>query len=190
MMKPDLRVVKTKRALHEALVELLRDRTLEQVTISELCRVGNVNRGTFYLHYGRIEDVFEEYFQEITADLAKSYEEPYRHVKLLNPRELEPSTIRIFHHIKTYVEFYRIVFSKNVPLAYYYMLFDEVRKLLLRDTAALKRNDIDHDLLCSYQANAIVGMIIYWAERDFQTDPSEMNEQLANILRLDSGRLV
>lgn len=61
-MKPDLRVIKTKRALHEALVELLKNRRLEQVTISELCRVANVNRGTFYLHYARVEDVFEEYF--------------------------------------------------------------------------------------------------------------------------------
>lgn len=189
-MKSDLRVIKTKRALHEALVELLRNRSLEQVTISELCRVANVNRGTFYLHYARVEDVFEEYFQEITADLAKSYEEPYRHVKLLNPRELEPSTIRIFHHVQTYVDFYRIVFSKNVPLAYYYMLFDEVRKLLLRDTAAHKQEEIDHELFCSYQANAIVGMIIHWAEHDFAATPDEMNEQLAHILRLDSGRRV
>ncbi len=183
-MKPDLRVIKTKRALHEALVELLKNRRLEQVTISELCRVANINRGTFYLHYARVEDVFEEYFQEITADLAKSYEEPYRHVKLLNPHELEPSTIRIFHHVQTYVDFYRIVFSKNVPLAYYYMLFDEVRKLLLRDTAAHKQDEIDHELFCSYQANAIVGMIIHWAERDFTVEPNEMNEQLARILRL------
>ncbi|WP_276692564.1 TetR-like C-terminal domain-containing protein, partial [Exiguobacterium chiriqhucha] len=75
-------------------------------------------------------------------------------------------------------------------LAYYYMLFDEVRKLLLRDTAAHKQDEIDHALFCSYQANAIVGMIIHWAEHDFAATPDEMNEQLAHILRLDSGRRI
>ncbi|WP_214825950.1 TetR/AcrR family transcriptional regulator [Exiguobacterium algae] len=182
-MKPDLRVQKTKQALHTALVELLTHRSIDQMTISELCRVANVNRGTFYLHYDRVEDVFEEYFQEITADLATSYEEPYRHVKFLNPRELEPSTVRIFHHVKTYVDFYRIVFSKQVPLAYYYLLFEEIRKLLLRDTAAHQVEEIDHELFCSYQANAIVGMIIWWAEQGFQKEPALLNEQLVKILR-------
>lgn len=186
-MKNDLRVLKTKQALHEALLQLLKQRALEQVTISELCRVAKVNRGTFYLHYGRVEDLFEEYFQEITADLTKSYGEPYRHVDVLNPREIEPSTIRIFHHVKTYVDFYRIVFSRNVPLAYYYMLFEEIRKLLLRDTEELKQDQIDHELLCSYQANAIVGMILHWSERDFSAEPDRLNEQLVHILKLGYG---
>lgn len=179
----DMRVVKTKQAIYDGLIHLLQTRSLDQIKISELCRTANVNRGTFYLHYSRVEDVFEEYFQTVTADLATSYEEPYRHVKRLNPQELEPSTIRLFHHIQHYGSFYRIVFSKSVPLAYYYMLFDEVRKLLLRDTMSRNQNDIDHELFCSYQANAIIGIIIWWAEHDFYDSPITLNEQLVKILK-------
>lgn len=73
MMRTDMRIIKTKEALHNALLELLNEKTLEVISISEICRKAKINRGTFYLHYKQVEDLFEEYFKEITADLTRSY---------------------------------------------------------------------------------------------------------------------
>ena len=56
----DRRVVKTRRALIDALAVLLRDMELSAVTISKLVEVSDVNRKTFYAHYGSISDVFAE----------------------------------------------------------------------------------------------------------------------------------
>lgn len=185
MSKTDLRIIKTKDAIHRALITLLEDQTLQDVTITELCRTANINRGTFYLHYTQVEDVFEEYFREITADLARSYEEPYRHVSVLKTDELDPSTIRIFHHIKKYQPFYQIVLSKKVPLLYYYLLFDEVNRLFLQDnTVSWPFDDVNRELYCAYQANAIIGMILYWHQHDFQATADDMNKQLVKILNL------
>ncbi|GKV70521.1 TetR family transcriptional regulator [Sporosarcina sp. NCCP-2716] len=181
-MKTDMRIVKTKEALHEALLTLLDEKSLETISITELCRTARVNRGTFYLHYGRVEDVFEEYFREITADLAVSYQEPYRHVAVLKTSELDPDTIRIFHHVKKYERFYRIVFSKNVPLQYYYLLFEEVKGLLLTDPEAEVRVGIDAGLFSAYQANAIIGMLLHWCQHDFSYTVDELNRQLVRIV--------
>lgn len=190
-MKTDLRILKTRDALHAALVTLLETKPLEKVTITELCQNAKINRGTFYLHYQDIGDVFEEYFREITADLAKSYEEPYRHVSVLKTSELDPSTIRIFHHIKSYQPFYEIVLSKRVPLQYYYLLFEEVNQLFLNDLHAAQWNltDIHRELYCAYQANAILGMILHWYQEGFKASAEEMNEQLVAILNLTSTQM-
>lgn len=186
LVKTDLRIIKTKDALHAALVDLLETKPLEKITITELCQKANINRGTFYLHYQEICDVFEEYFREITADLAKSYEEPYHHVSVLKISELDPSTIRIFHHIKSYQTFYEIVLSKRVPLQYYYLLFEEVKQLFLNDHHAGQWDypDIHRELYCAYRANAIIGMILYWYQHDFDASAQEMNEQLVKILNV------
>ena len=183
-MKTDLRIVKTKDALHAALIRLLETKPLEKITITELCQKAKINRGTFYLHYQEIGDVFEEYFREITADLAKSYEEPYRHVSVLKTSELDPSTLRIFHHVKTYQPFYEIVLSKRVPLQYYYLFYEEVNRLFLNDHHAAQWEfpDIQRELYCAYQANAIIGMILYWHQHEFRASAQEMNEQLVAIL--------
>lgn len=185
----DLRVVKTKQALHNALLTLLSNKPLENISIAEICRVAKVNRGTFYLHYEQKEKLFEEYFQEIVEDLYNSYEEPYRTTKTIMKNELDPNTIRIFHHIERFKLFYRIVFSKNVPLTYYYMLFDEIQALLKRDLAQNKIGEITTDYYSAYQANAIIGMIIEWYRHDFADSASALNQQLAAILRFDENRV-
>ncbi|MCM3024665.1 TetR/AcrR family transcriptional regulator [Bacillus ginsengihumi] len=184
MSQIDLRIVKTKEALHNTLLELLNEKALEDISISEICRKAKINRGTFYLHYNQIEDLFEEYFKEITADLARSYQEPYRHVSVLKTSELEPSTIRIFHHIEKYKSFYRIIFSKKVPLRYYYLLFEKLNHLFLQDKEMSFKEGINYQLYCSYQANAIIGMIIHWYQNDFSYSPSYLNNQLVQFLNM------
>lgn len=183
----DLRIIKTKQALHDALLTLLSQKPLEQISIAEICREAKVNRGTFYLHYEQKEGLFEEYFQEIMEDLYQSYEEPYRAVTTLDTNQLDPNTIRIFHHIERFKMFYRIVFSKNVPLTYYYMLFDGIYSLLKRDITTQHIHQMeDHisiDYYSAYQANAIIGLIIQWYRGDFSDSVTMLNQQLAAILK-------
>ena len=49
--KEDLRVQKTKKALSEAFIALLSEKTFEEITINELCDTAGVRRATFYKHY-------------------------------------------------------------------------------------------------------------------------------------------
>ncbi len=187
MSTTDLRVIKTKQALHSALLTLLSQKPLEQISIAEICREAKVNRGTFYVHYEQKEGLFEEYFQEIMEDLYQSYEEPYRAVTTLDTHQLDPDTIRIFHHIERFKMFYRIVFSKNIPLTYYYMLFDGIYSLLKRDITLHHEHQmtasISIDYYSAYQANAIIGLIIQWYRGDFSDSVTVLNQQLAAILK-------
>ena len=183
-MKNDLRVTKTKQALEEALLTLLQEKPLKSISITEICRLAKINRGTFYLHYGQIDDLFEEYYREIMKDLTDSYQEPYRHVDILNPRKLNPSTIRIFHHIEKYKDFYHIVFSRTVPMSYYYLLFNQVQELLKRDMELTLKSEVEPAMLSAYQANAILGLIIEWGRNDFRQQAEEMNRLLVRVLNI------
>ncbi len=58
--KIDRRIVKTKRSIAIALMQLLAEKPLEDITITELTLKADINRKTFYLHYSSIEDVAEE----------------------------------------------------------------------------------------------------------------------------------
>ncbi|MBO4899378.1 MAG: TetR/AcrR family transcriptional regulator [Lachnospiraceae bacterium] len=58
--KTDLRVKKTKRAIYNALVELLKKKNLENITVLELTEAAEINKSTFYLHYSDIFDLYQE----------------------------------------------------------------------------------------------------------------------------------
>ena len=71
--------VKTKEAIRKAFGELVKEKGgLEKITVTELVKRANINRSTFYLHYGDIYDIVAEIegslMQEILADFGATRE--------------------------------------------------------------------------------------------------------------------
>jgi len=133
------------------------------------------------LHYKDVGALFDDHLRHLLRDLEDSYNEPYRLVARLNPNNLDPSTIRIFHHVKEHQSFYEIVFDPQSPLTYYYSLLAKIKELML---GSMKRLSDERDpvWMVAYQANAIMGLLIQWNEDAFARSPEYMNEQLAFVL--------
>lgn len=72
-MKSDLRVVKTRRIIREALLELMSERELAKISISELCVRAGINRKTFYRHYREVGDVVTEIENDILNEFAEVF---------------------------------------------------------------------------------------------------------------------
>ena len=51
MEKIDLRVVKTKENITHSFLELLEKKSIEKITVKELCEKARISRNTFYQHY-------------------------------------------------------------------------------------------------------------------------------------------
>ena len=64
----DKRVIKTKRNLKRTMIEMICDMPFEKITVSELCRLGETSRITFYTHYDDKYDLAEEIFGDYVKD--------------------------------------------------------------------------------------------------------------------------
>ena len=64
--KTDRRILRTRDALGDALVALIREKNFAQITVQEVLDRAGVGRATFYAHYRDKEDLFmsdvEEFF--------------------------------------------------------------------------------------------------------------------------------
>jgi AcrR family transcriptional regulator len=60
MRQRDARGLKTMRALHDALVDLIQDRPLERLTVDSIVLRAGVSRATFYRHYSTKEQLVDE----------------------------------------------------------------------------------------------------------------------------------
>ena len=49
--KTDRRILKTKRALRESLLYLLKEQPIQKISVSRLCEKSDINRSTFYTYY-------------------------------------------------------------------------------------------------------------------------------------------
>ena len=50
-MSESRRVKMTKRLMKEALIDLMDQKPLEKITVTEICKIADVNRSTFYAYY-------------------------------------------------------------------------------------------------------------------------------------------
>ena len=73
--KIDRRIVKTKRAINGALLQLLDAKEPEDITITELTTCADINRKTFYLHYTCIKDVAVELQKKLRSGFADMVDE-------------------------------------------------------------------------------------------------------------------
>ena len=89
LKKEDLRVRKTKEAIHNAFKAMICDMDFEQITIKELTQRARINRKTFYLHYAGLEDLLAELQEEIAENFIR------RQVSYGNMKDIR-EMIRVF----------------------------------------------------------------------------------------------
>ena len=72
----DIRILKTKARLMEALSELTKNRSIEEISVAELCREAGVNRTTFYKYYSIPADVqresFDRHMEEVVEEIRRT----------------------------------------------------------------------------------------------------------------------
>ena len=79
-IKADRRILKTKKAIYEALVELMQKKKLNSITVTELAAQADINRKTFYTYYSTVNDVLDEGINELSACVPACHKNNrYRH---------------------------------------------------------------------------------------------------------------
>ena len=64
MNKKDLRVVKTQNILYATLLSLMKEKTFEEIKVSDICNKALINRSTFYSHYNDKYELLADFIQE------------------------------------------------------------------------------------------------------------------------------
>ena len=61
----DRRARYTQEAIRRSLLALMKQKNFRRITVTEVCRAAEINRGTFYLHYVDLDDVLDELLTEM-----------------------------------------------------------------------------------------------------------------------------
>ena len=88
----DKRIIKTKNAIFEAFKQLVQEKDMSDITISELTQKANITRSTFYMYYDTVSDVRTDIENTIIAridrimsetDILNSIKNPYPLLSML-----------------------------------------------------------------------------------------------------------
>ena len=76
-MKNDARVRYTRKMIEESFLTLLQTKTVNRITVKEICEMAQVNRATFYKHYADPYDLLEQIEDRIIEGLSVYTQEEF-----------------------------------------------------------------------------------------------------------------
>lgn len=82
MNKSESKYFNTAVKMDLALISLLKEKTFDYITVSELCERAGVNRSTFYLHYENIGDLLDETARYLLDDFLSYFTDDSKKIAL------------------------------------------------------------------------------------------------------------
>ena len=153
--KQDLRIIKTKKVLYMALVDLMREKTFEEIKVSEICARALVNRSTFYAHY---EDKYEFLvdFLDTFKDSLTSYLDTNNNN--LNTKEYYMELIRLLlDHLEEHKKiYYSIILSNRNSLVVDIILDTTIKDINKRlNISNIDRKSVPADVIINFYLGAV-----------------------------------
>lgn len=175
----DPRVIRTRRALHKAILELVNLRSLDTLSVADVTEKAQVNRATFYSHYQSLDELLSVALQMELENLIETT------AHLIPPStgfiESKPppeAIVEFFRTLEQRFNVYRHIFGPHGSAKVVHELrqritekIEEKLRPLPRDKSALPRAAHAHAL-----TGLLLGLLTYW----FSVKPRPSAQRMSN----------
>ncbi|MGE7841367.1 TetR/AcrR family transcriptional regulator C-terminal domain-containing protein [Lysinibacillus sp. NPDC093712] len=185
--KIDPRVIRTRRLLKQALIELMEEQAFEEIKVQDISDRATVKRVTFYLHYKDKNELMVQCIDEILSDLREKvsvkislldnfdYLEEYPH----------PSFVQLFQHIAENFSFYKAFLVTNRIPYLASGLLEIIHEFVSEGINQIEPSEQNltakRDLIIKYVESAFLEVIIWWIKNNLPYSEHEMAFQLMNL---------
>ncbi len=147
------------------LIQLMEDKQLEDITITELVKNANVSRMTFYKYYKSKQEVLSDYMYEIVND----YMEDTKKRKDIGGLHDYKHICHCFQFFKQFSKFFKTLLRANM----YSVIINALNNYM--DTYVLPSTSRSRYELY-YYAGALCNTYIKWVETGMVESPEEISE--------------
>lgn len=177
MSKIDRRILKSREAIKNAVVQLMSEKNFDDITIQDISDQANVSRGTIYLHYVDKYDLLEKLIEEHINKLRELCE---------SASELEYGEANLpwFKYLeKNYLFFSTMLASKGAPSfrkQFIEFLIEEFTDEV--DAITGVNSDVNKDIILQFIVTSYVGIVEWWFKNGMPYSPEVMAEQVGILL--------
>lgn len=178
-IRVDKRITKTKNNLKTALVKLLENNKVEDISIVELTKLANVNRKTFYLHYNEVASILRE-IENNTYEKVKNLISNFE----LNQETLEEFVFQLFSlfiddpHVFALMK--NTPYSKTFTTLLDKLLIEEVNKKYVFVTNTAVSTSLQYTI--AYHVFGSVRLFYTWLKNSQNLDLRVFSKFLATLV--------
>lgn len=181
--KTDLRVIKTKKALYESLLELMKEKTFEEIKVSDICEQALINRSTFYSHYQDKYELFSSYIDNLKTSLIKELE---KNTNISTSKEYYLEMARLFlNHVSEQKQVYRAIIKQNRNSIIMDMIYNAFNEDIAKKIAIDEKKNwenIPSDFIATFYLGAMFSVVIKWLTNENQYTKKELIKYLEILI--------
>ena len=174
----------TKKKICLVLVELLKEKSLDEITVSDISKRAGINRGTFYLHYTDKYDLIETLVNNSITNISNILGEEFLTGDINNLTKTQ--TIRnVLAYIKENKSFYTALIlteGKSSFTVKFKELFGRIIQSIEHENNSKKKeNDLPIDYLIEITISSITSIIFLWIEKGMLESPEKISELISKL---------
>lgn len=162
--RTDRRVLRTRRLLREALVNLILERGWDAVTVLDVCHEADVGRSTFYAHFGDKEDLLVSGFDDLHQTMRTIRGVPGEFAFV------EP----LIAHARENLKLFRAVVGKRSGQAVQRRFREVVMRLVESELGRSRLAEAKRSALARYIAGGFVELLTAWLDRAMPFEPAAL----------------
>ena len=179
--RQDRRVRRTQKDLQIALMELLKAKKLQEISVREVTERADINRGTFYLHYKNVHDLMVQ----IEESLLEEFREILHQGDGEGTREQPECVIaKIYSILYENSELLQLLMGENGDLNFINSLKQLIYENYLRD---MLKDSEDSAAFSVFITSGCQGLIQSWFQNGLRETPEQMAELTASIIERSIG---
>lgn len=178
--KNDLRVKKTKNALYNTLMELMKAKSFEEIKVSDICNAALINRSTFYAHYNDKYELLKDAIDNLKNSLI---EELNKNVKTSNTKEYYLEMISILlNHIEEKRSIYQQIMLNNRNSIMVDILYDVLDHDITSKIKKAKSEKIPGEIIAKFYIGAVFNVGLIFLKNEKKYSKQEILEYLNRLI--------
>lgn len=173
--------VRSRRLIRGAFQELLREKPLEKITVTDIVNRADINRSTFYAHYPDVKGLIEEIQNEVVQrSLALISEQDFQHI-FLDPKPFMQGLVQIGTEN---AELYRLLSGSDFALRQ----MEKMKEVFLEKAISAPEipEKIRRSQTYKIQVNFFIGGIIHtylqWLLGKLDHSTDEITEEICRLI--------
>lgn len=181
--KKDLRVIKTEKLLYETLIDLLKDKTFEEIKVSDICNKALINRSTFYAHYSDKYELVVGFINTLKSELASAIK---NNGSTFNTKEYYLEMIEmILTHIEERKSIYQDILINNRNSIVMDILLDvinnDVNEKLKKNSQV--KEEIPSKVISTFYIGAVTSLCIEWLKNSNEYSKEDIIHYLDVLMK-------
>lgn len=179
---------RTKQLIQNSFLQILEKKPFESITIGDITKQAEINRGTFYLHYEDKFDLLDQIEQQLFVDLGNHIDELQSLYSSTNTfeKEQEQLAATLFRYIKMRSSILKILLSNHGRAGFHIRFRDafseKVRFNLEKNESFNAYLKVPMEYFISFITSAFLGLIEQWIQNGFDKTPEEMTALYIDII--------